>query len=73
MSQPVTLKRLHVSTHSRAEAAANKKAQSKDERLVSTHSRAEAAAHKFRELHHFQTVSTHSRAEAAAYNNNLLK
>ena len=55
-----------VSTHSRAEAAANKLALWQQKKAVSTHSRAEAAAQSSRLSRTGFTVSTHSRAEAAA-------
>ena len=55
-----------VSTHSRAEAAANSRFILQARKTVSTHSRAEAAARSSGKVIHSRTVSTHSRAEAAA-------
>ena len=57
-----------VSTHSRAEAAAQLGRNPHDIELVSTHSRAEAAALTFFCPLFGCFVSTHSRAEAAASN-----
>ena len=55
-----------VSTHSRAEAAAQSIQYFFDVIAVSTHSRAEAAAHVLSKIAVSNPVSTHSRAEAAA-------
>ena len=60
-----------VSTHSRAEAAADFAKKNRVFSVVSTHSRAEAAARGlllFQQIINF--VSTHSRAEAAAWIDN---
>ena len=56
-----------VSTHSRAEAAANNPDYLAKRHEVSTHSRAEAAAQVQEAEEVKEIVSTHSRAEAAAY------
>ena len=56
----------NVSTHSRAEAAANTDESDIFINVVSTHSRAEAAAEKILPVEVVNRVSTHSRAEAAA-------
>ena len=58
---------IKVSTHSRAEAAAQVITKFSCLRVVSTHSRAEAAALNDEDLGHDEFVSTHSRAEAAAF------
>ena len=55
-----------VSTHSRAEAAADTEIKVNIGTVVSTHSRAEAAARKQSNYQSYKCVSTHSRAEAAA-------
>ena len=57
---------MNVSTHSRAEAAANSSEPTLRADMVSTHSRAEAAACYWRKRRSYYRVSTHSRAEAAA-------
>ena len=59
--------RFHVSTHSRAEAAADTEIKVNIGTVVSTHSRAEAAARKQSNYQSYKCVSTHSRAEAAAF------
>ena len=58
--------RFSVSTHSRAEAAADQKIDKILSVEVSTHSRAEAAAANLILTQAAGLVSTHSRAEAAA-------
>ena len=57
---------VNVSTHSRAEAAANEQVKIRSYNSVSTHSRAEAAASGKYDPLRISRVSTHSRAEAAA-------
>ena len=60
------IREIGVSTHSRAEAAADGLGISQTKAIVSTHSRAEAAASKRDTQSRCSLVSTHSRAEAAA-------
>ena len=61
------IREIGVSTHSRAEAAADGLGISQTKAIVSTHSRAEAAATNPPTRYPNHNVSTHSRAEAAAH------